>query len=267
MRHDMTGFSNRNYNRGSTRVRLTLCGTLALLAVACPLGLSAAEPKAPPAANVKPTGQAQVIRSTVQSGAVMIPECLEKLKLSDEQQNQIQAIIRDYDESLGIVWKQFGDRYLQTISMETAMLAAIEDHLTEAQRMQVRAQRHKTAKYERAMAATNTKVNQAADKPNEQATAGTNAADEGLAAINVTLTDEQEASAEKVQEKYRNQLRSLNRDIQGLHTRLLSLEADKLVEIEKILTKDQLAQLRISRQNGPDAPKVAVRRTDRTTTE
>jgi hypothetical protein len=40
-----------------------------------------------------------------------------------------------------------------------------------------------------------------------------------------------------------------------------------LVEIEKILTKDQLAQLRISRQTAPDAPKVAVRRTDRTTTE
>ena len=53
-------------------------------------------------------------------------------------------------------------------------------------------------------------------------------------------------------------LRSLNRDIQGLHTRLVSLEADKLVEIEKVLTKDQLAQLREHRQSAPAVPKVAA---------
>jgi hypothetical protein len=50
----------------------------------------------------------------------------------------------------------------------------------------------------------------------------------------------------------------LNRDIQGLHTRLVSLEADKLVEIEKVLSKEQLAELRQFRKNAPDAPKVAV---------
>ena len=55
----------------------------------------------------------------------------------------------------------------------------------------------------------------------------------------------------KVQEKYLSRLRSLNRDILGLHTRLVSLEADKLVEIEKVLTKDQLKQLREFRQTAP----------------
>ena len=74
----------------------------------------------------------------------------------------------------------------------------------------------------------------------------------------MSLTPEQEVAADKVQEKYRTQLRSLNRDIQGLHTRLVSLEADKLVEIEKVLTKEQLTQLRTSRQNAPAAPKVVT---------
>jgi hypothetical protein len=50
----------------------------------------------------------------------------------------------------------------------------------------------------------------------------------------------------------------MNRDIQGLHNQLVSLEADKLVEIEKILTKDQLAQLREFRQAAPAQPKAAV---------
>ena len=70
------------------------------------------------------------------------------------------------------------------------------------------------------------------------------------------LTTEQEAAADKVEEKYQSHLRSLNRDIQGLHTRLVSLEADKLVEIEKVLTKEQLILLREHRQQAPAAPKV-----------
>ena len=142
------------------------------------------------------------------------------------------------------MWQQFGSRYMQAIVMETSLLAAIEDNLTEAQRLQVRDQRHKTAKYEKAVAATNTKLNQAAITKNEETTKPASDAAEELATAGVSLTDEQEAAADKVQEKYRSQLRSLNRDIQGLHTQLLSLEADKLVEIEKLLTKDQLARLR-----------------------
>jgi hypothetical protein len=67
----------------------------------------------------------------------------------------------------------------------------------------------------------------------------------------VSLTPEQEAAADKIQERYLGRLRSLNRDIQGLHTRLVSLEADKFVQIEKVLTKDQLKQLREIRQNAP----------------
>jgi len=40
----------------------------------------------------------------------------------------------------------------------------------------------------------------------------------------------------------------------------MSLEADKLVELENVLTKEQLSQLREIRQNAPVAPKVATGR-------
>jgi len=128
-----------------------------------------------------------------------------------------------------------------------ALLAAIEDNLTEPQRTQVHAQRRKVAHAEKALEGTNSKPNQATAKPAdaaEQATAG------------ISLTSEQEAAADQIHQKYAGQLRSLNRDIQGLHTRLVSLEADKLVEIEKTLTKEQLVQLREGRLNVPAGTKV-----------
>ncbi len=183
----------------------------------------------------------------------MIPDCVAKLKLTSEQQSDIKEIIHKYDGSLGTVWKQFGDRYLQTVTMESSLLAAIEDNFTEPQRQQVRDQRHKTAQMEKTAALTNEKPNTATGNP-------ANTVEDEIAGVGVTLTSEQEAAADKVQEKYRAHLRSLNRDIQGLHTRLLSLEADKLVAIEKILTKDQLAQLRLHRQNAPEAPKASLER-------
>ncbi|MBC8117308.1 MAG: hypothetical protein H7062_23170, partial [Candidatus Saccharimonas sp.] len=217
--------------------------------------------------EVKPTNKGAAIQGKAHSESAAIPECLEKLKLSAQQQDQIKEIVRNYDASLGAVWKQFGDRYMQTIAMESSLLAAIEDNLTDGQRQQVRDQRRKTAQHEKAIAATSTKVNQATVKPNEETTKPATADEEVLSHIGVSLTDEQEAAADKVQEKYHSQLRSLNRDIQGLHTRLVSLEADKLVEIEKVLTKEQLAQLRTNRQNAPATPKVAISRTERTKTE
>ena len=74
----------------------------------------------------------------------------------------------------------------------------------------------------------------------------------------ISLTSEQETMADKIQEKYAGHLRSLNRDIQGIHNRLVSLDADKLVEIEKLLTKEQLAQLRAERQQTTAEQKVTA---------
>lgn len=176
-----------------------------------------------------------------------LPECLEKLKLSQAQHEQITGIVHEYDADIDAVWAQFGARYRATIKLEALLLAAIEDDLTETQRTHVREARRKVAHHEKTVAGTNSKPNQATSTPAD-------AVQEEIGLPGVSLTAEQEAAADKVQEKYLNHLRSLNRDIQGLHTRLVSLEADKLVEIEKVLTKDQLSQLRESRQTAPAGP-------------
>lgn len=191
-----------------------------------------------------------------------IPACFEKLSLTAPQREQLQGIADSYDGSLATVWKQFGNRYMQAIAMESQLLAAIEDNLTEPQRQQVRDARRKTAQLEKSMAATNTQLNQATVAPNEATAKRENAAETGLEVIEVSLTPEQEAVADQIQQKYHAQLRSLNRDIQGLHTRLVSLEADKLVAMEKVLTKEQLVELRTIRQNAPESPKVAVGQID-----
>ena len=246
MRRLTTVFSQVWSNPGTLMNQITLQRAVCFLALAGALTISYASAK-------EPVEEAQLNSKTKRAGApavageAMIPECLEKLRLSQPQQAEVKEIVRKYDASIDAVWKQFGDRYMTTIRTEVAMLAAIEDNLTEPQRTQVRDQRRRVAHAEKALEGTNSKPNSATAKPAdaaEQATAG------------VSLTSEQETAADKIHEKYVSQLRSLNRDTQGLHNRLVSLEADKLVEIEKTLTKEQLAQLREGRLTVPAGAKV-----------
>lgn len=195
--------------------------------------------------GVKPSREAA-------SDEVAIPACLEQLTLSQQQQDQIKQVIRDYDTDLALVWKQFGTSYMETIRTEALLLAAIEDNLTEPQRQQVRDQRRKTAQHQKSLEGTD-------GKPNQSTTKAISAVEEEIGIVGVTLSAEQEAAADKLQEKCLGSLRSLNRDIQGLHIRLVSLEADKLVEIESVLTADQLRQLREIRQNAPIGEKVSAK--------
>jgi hypothetical protein len=195
------------------------------------------------------------VRATPQAAPddVVMPACLEKLTLSQPQLDQIKEIVRDYDADLVAVWRQFGSHYLDTIRTEALLLTAIEDNLTESQRMQVREQRRKTAQHQKRLAGTDAQSNQTTARP-------ASAIEEEIAIVGVSLTAEQEAVADQLQEKYLGRLRSLNRDIQGLHIRLVSLEADKLVEIENVLTEAQLLQLRESRQNAPIDQKATAER-------
>jgi len=232
----------RMFSRGAMAV--ALAGGLAL---------------APGFAEDRPT-PAVKLRPQAAPSQVAIPPCLEGLALSQPQQDQIKEIVRDYDADVAAVWQQFSASYMETIRTEASLLAAIEDNLTEPQRKQVRDQRRKTAQHQKALAGTDEKPNLATAKP-------ASAVEEEIAIVGVSLTAEQELAADKLQEKCLNRLRSLNRDIQGLHTRLVSLEADKLVEIENVLTKDQLLQLREVRQNTPIALPVSAARTTPVTTK
>ena len=243
----MMGFRNLQ-NNGVVALRgLTFRRASSLLAVASIMAIAPAFARDSDEKESKSNAKAVKLPN---HETTAIPECLEKLKLSGQQETQIKGIIGSYDESLSMVWKQFGARYMQTIDLESQMLAAIEDNLTESQRQQVRSQRHKTAKHEKAVEGTNTKSNQATGKP-------ANTVEDELAGVGISLTADQEASTDKIEENYRSQLRSLNRDIEGLHVRLLSLAADKLVEIEKVLTKEQLTEMRAHRKVAPEA-KLAV---------
>jgi hypothetical protein len=237
--------------------RFSLTQVSSLLAVAGALALAPAFAKDE---ETKSNNKGTPVRAKVSPDHASIPACLEKLKLSQPQQDQVKEIVGKHDADLAVVWKQYSDRYMETIRTECMLLAAIEDNLTETQRKQVRDQRRKTALNEKSLAGTNGKPNQATDKP-------VSAVEAEISISGVSLTPEQEVAADKLQGKYLDQLRSLNRDIQGLHTRLVSLEADKFVEIEKVLTKEQLTQLREIRQSAPVSLKVASSKTVPTKTE
>ena len=243
---------------------MIMCTTLrrvaCLVAVGGVLGLTQAFAKDPAEPEGRPINKLKPASATVTTEAAAIPQCLEKLKLSQMQQTQAKEIIRKYDASLDAVWKQFGEKYMETVRTEISLLAAIEDNLTEAQRTKVRDQRRKVAHAEKALEGTSSKPNQATAKPADPV-------EEEVAGASILLTPEQEAAADKIQQKYLGHLRSLNRDIQGLHTRLVSLEADKLVELEKMLTQEQLAQLREARQMMTGAPKLTSADKASTTTK
>lgn len=233
LQRDVSRFCESGTRFGSTGISCLVAG---LIAIGMTVG-SAAEKEAAPA--VKGEAAAAPV-----DGA--LPDFVHKLDLSAKQVEQIKEISREYDGSIAKVWKQFSDRYMKTITTETSLLAAIEDNLTEAQRTHVREQRHKTAQHEKLVAGE--KVNPETAKPVDQVKKEADG-------VGVPLTAEQEAMSDKVQENYRPQMRALSREVQALHFQLLSLEADKLVAIEKVLTKDQLAQLRSLRQK-PISPAV-----------
>jgi len=250
MRRIITVHGNVPETQESLMKRFSLTRVASLLAIVGVLTLTSASAK-DPAKDAKSNSKGTAVRARDSSGHPAahsrIPSSLENLKLSQAQRDQIQEIVGKCDGEHAAVWKQFSERYMETISVECTLLAAIEDNLTDAQRKQVRGHRHQTAHSEKSQGAAN---GQAIARPG-------NAAEEEITLVGITLTAEQEAAADKLQGKYLDRLRSLNRDIEGLHTRLVALEADKLVEIEKILTKEQLTQLHEIRQSAPVSVKIA----------
>jgi len=223
-------------------MRYVITSSWTVLAVAGVLSIGSALAQEGAAAAVKSTPPNSSAQAPSQQAA--LPTCLEKLNLTSQQQAQIQEITCDYEVDVASVWKQFSDRYLETIRTEAILLSAIEDNLTEPQRQQVRDQRRRVASHEKRLAGTRVPAPPATPKP-------VSAVEEEITIMGVPLTPDQEAAADAVQEKYLSRLRSLNRAIEGLHNRLVSLEADKFVEIEKVLTKGQLKQLREIRQSAP----------------
>lgn len=228
-----------------------------LLAVTGVLALAPIFAKDPVTAEAKANGKKIAATAEGQSAAA-IPECLAKLDLTAEQQDQIKGIVGQTEMASGKVWARFGERYTQMIKAEASMLAAIEDHLTEPQLLQVRTHRHATAHRGRKVVVTRTTTPAAKSATPEE---------KELAQDGITLTAQQAAASDKIQDQYQANLETLHHEIQGLHARLLSLEADKLVQIEKVLTKEQLAELKKHREMAPAVLKLTSNETETTKDE
>lgn len=223
-----------------------------LLSVAGVLALAPIFAKDPVTAEAKANGK-KIAAAAEGQPAAAIPECLAKLDLTAEQQEQIKAVVGRTEMAASKVWTQFGERYTQMIKAEAAMLAAIEDHLTEPQLQQVRTHRHVTAHRGRKVVVTRTTTPAAKPATPEE---------KELAQDGITLNAQQAAASDKIQGQYQTNLETLHHEIQGLHARLLSLEADKIVEIEKILSKEQLAELKKHREMAPTALKLTSNETE-----
>lgn len=202
-------------------------------------------------------------------GSSELPGCLEKLNLSDDQKGKAKEIAQKYNTKIEKTWKHFSEKYMETVRTEVALLAAVEDHLSDQQRDSVRSERHKSAhsdkdadksksSNEAAVNQSSAQNKQSSDKSDQANQKGNqNNAQPGAVVAEVqelvfsngvTLTIEQEAIADQLTNKYIGHLRTLHREIHSLHNRLIALEADKLVELEKVLTKEQLTKLRDERQ-------------------
>ena len=192
-----------------------------------------------------------------------IPGCLENLKLTDEQQTKIRDIVATYEAECESVWTKFKHCYRDTVRTEVLLISAIEDNLTAEQQKQVRSERRKLAREARMEArgkpsAKTVSDSKAATEPKgDEAQGGDPAADVQAKTLgNIDLTPEQEEIAEELHDKYYGRMRTLGRQIDSLHKRLVALEADELAEIEAVLTSEQLQQLREIRKEAPTPSKV-----------
>ena len=190
-----------------------------------------------PAAERQRDNRALIAASSGVSAAS--PGWLAKLGLSPDQQQRIEKIVADHDAQFDAAWKQFGNFYQDTLRTEAIVLATIEEHFTESQRREVHNHRRKFL--------SDSIGQQASPAAQSKTSPSANPADDGKAALGVALTPEQEAFGKKIQDRFQQRLRVLSEDVQLRHNRLLSIEMDKLAEIEKVLTaqqREQLSQLR-----------------------
>src|SRR5262245_21050612 len=231
----------------SRQIHFTVC-----FLIVGAIALTAALARDPEASATKdPREPATSGKAGARLDKTALPDPIEKLQLSDDQQKQVRQVVDKYDGEIDRVWKEFTKRYLDTIALETKSLAAVKDTLGDSQRTFIRKQRARIAHG----SAADDERRQPADRQrrddearSDQRTAQPTAVVEEVLAVGVTLTPAQERAADAVYASYFERLRNAKREIHELHTRLLSLESEKLAEIEQLLSKDQLMQLRQERQ-------------------
>lgn len=198
-----------------------------------------------------------------------LPSCLTKLKLTDEQKSKAKEIVQKYDEKIDKAMKHFSRKYLETVETEAALLTSVEDILSEHQRESIRKERRKTAHSDDdadkgdanksdATGTARSDTKPQAESSQDKVTSSNKSpivaekVDEITLGNGVTLTVDQEVIADRITNKHMAHLRALHRRVHMIHNRLIALETDKIVELEKLLTKEQLDQLHQDRQAAAD---------------
>jgi hypothetical protein len=177
---------------------------------------------------------------------VGFPPVLEHLELTADQRQQINALVTKYDALFESTWREFSSSYQKTLKAEAILLAAIEDGFTDAQRRQAQEERRKRIASSPITAPAST----------AGANSGSASANDEKTPAGVPLTPEQVAAMGKLQEKYHMQLAPLTHDIQICHARMLAIEMDKFLELQRVLTKPQQDKLSQMLQSG-EAAKIA----------
>jgi hypothetical protein len=259
-----------------TIIRSNLSKCLAVLSV-CSVAIAASSANAWQVnTNEQQAGRQQTQQEADrlrQADEVRLPDCLHDLMLTSQQQVKVREVVRKTNEEMIVTWQRFSQTFMASVQTEALLAAAIEDHLTDAQRKQVRELRQKTMQSHRvtfergenwqqqgatAKDAGDSSIRGNRDNDQPQSQQGqiqeqTPVVQEELTVFGVALTSEQIAAADQMQERYMTDLRAQNREIASLHLQLVCLEAHKLEEIELLLTSDQLRQLRENRKTGPSA--------------
>ncbi len=169
------------------------------------------------------------------------PDFLANLKLSSDQKSKIDDIEKKYDADFDSTWKEFSDHYQLALRLEASMLAAIEEHFTDAQRKELRQQRQRVAHHH--------KHHDGKSKVKVTTEAPRNEVVEETLIIGIQLTPQQQEKTHSVRRNFADRLSSLNDEIDRLQAKLVSLETEKLLDIEEVLTKEQREQLRKDHQS------------------
>ncbi len=212
---------------------------------------------------------------------VIMPGCIESLKLTDKQKQQAKEIAERYEQSIEAAWVQFKHKYREAIRTEALFITAVEDNLKPEQLKRMRDERRKMAhhhaeatKHEgdhqsdaksdkasedkaQADAKSGDKSDKAAAAREEKRGDSTRPQVQVVDVDFLELSEEQESAAEEINDSYHPRLRHLSREIERLHVQLIALEADELAELESVLTPEQMNELKEGRKCAPKATRVA----------
>lgn len=75
-----------------------------------------------------------------------LPDFLANLNLTEDQKNKLKSVCHECDSERESAWRQFGQKYRETIQIEASMLAAIEENLTEHQKKLINNQRDRSVR-------------------------------------------------------------------------------------------------------------------------